>query len=111
MRCDFGDIVLVPFPFTDQTTLKKRPAVVVSSAGYHRQRIEIVVMAISSQAPSTDRGDLEIEDWQQAGLLKPSFVKPIFATLEHRLVRRKLGRLGAKDRQSLHDLVRSLLGS
>jgi mRNA interferase MazF len=27
----FGDIVLVPFPFTDQTTAKKRPAVIVSS--------------------------------------------------------------------------------
>ncbi|MFN6463580.1 MAG: type II toxin-antitoxin system PemK/MazF family toxin [Nostoc sp. DedVER02] len=28
---EFGDVVLVPFPFTDQTTTKKRPAVVVSS--------------------------------------------------------------------------------
>jgi hypothetical protein len=26
----FGDLVLVPFPFTDQTGIKKRPAVVVS---------------------------------------------------------------------------------
>jgi mRNA interferase MazF len=30
----FGDVVLVPFPFTDQTGNKKRPAVVVSSAAY-----------------------------------------------------------------------------
>ncbi len=27
---DFGEVVLVPFPFTDQTTTKKRPAVIVS---------------------------------------------------------------------------------
>jgi mRNA interferase MazF len=30
-----GDIVLVPFPFSDQTTTKKRPAVVISSSRYN----------------------------------------------------------------------------
>jgi len=38
----FGDVVLVPFPFTDQTGNKKRPAVVVSSAAYHRTRTGFV---------------------------------------------------------------------
>ena len=33
---NFGDVVLVPFPFTDQTTNKKRPAVVISSDVYYR---------------------------------------------------------------------------
>jgi mRNA interferase MazF len=32
----FGDIVLVPFPFTDQTTTKKRPAIIVSSNAYNQ---------------------------------------------------------------------------
>jgi hypothetical protein len=36
-----GDVVLVPFPFTDQTTSKKRPAVVVSAEAYHQRRIRL----------------------------------------------------------------------
>jgi mRNA interferase MazF len=37
-RFSFGDVVLVPFPFTDQSGTKKRPAVVVSSHGYNASR-------------------------------------------------------------------------
>ena len=45
----FGDIVLVPFPFTGQSSVKKRPAVVISSDAYHRERPDIIIMAITSQ--------------------------------------------------------------
>jgi len=38
----FGDVVLVPFPFTDQTTTKKRPAIVVSSNGYNSARPDVI---------------------------------------------------------------------
>jgi mRNA interferase MazF len=34
----FGAVVLVPFPFTDQSAAKQRPTVIVSSAAYHRAR-------------------------------------------------------------------------
>jgi mRNA interferase MazF len=34
----FGDVILVPFPFTDQSRAKQRPAVVVSSARYNTER-------------------------------------------------------------------------
>jgi mRNA interferase MazF len=33
----FGDIVLVPFPFMDQTAVKRRPAVVISGHAYNRE--------------------------------------------------------------------------
>lgn len=49
---EFGDVVLVPFPFTDQTATKKRPAVVVSSAAYNLNRPDIILMAVTSQVSS-----------------------------------------------------------
>jgi len=62
---DFAAVVLVPFPFTDQTTTKKRPAVVVSSAAYHGQRPDIILMAITSQfRPIATVGEVVIRHWQ-----------------------------------------------
>lgn len=59
----FGDIVLVPFPFTDQSTTKRRPAVVVSSAAYHRDRADLIIMAVTSQArPAGAIGDVPVKD-------------------------------------------------
>lgn len=47
---NFVDIVLVPFPFTDQSATKRRPAVVVSSNPYHRERTDLIIMAVTSRA-------------------------------------------------------------
>ena len=63
----FGDIVLVPFPFTDQSGAKKRPAVVVSSAAYNEARRDVVIMAVTSQIKSSGTfGEVIIEDWRAA---------------------------------------------
>ena len=108
---DFGDIVLVPFPFTDQSGAKKRPAVVVSSDAYHKARSDLVIMAITGRVTSPGRfGDVEVQRWREAGLLKRSVVKPIMTTVEKKLVLRKLGRLTADDTGALRENLRSLLG-
>lgn len=72
----FGDLVLVRFPFTDQTRIKKRPAVVVSSDAYHGQRTDVVLMAVTSQIlrPAGAVGELLITEWQKAGLPKASLI-------------------------------------
>lgn len=91
---NFGDIILVPFPFTDQATSKKRPAVVVSSDVYNSDRPDIILMAVTSQMRHLGKtGETVVEDWQEAGLLKPSLIKPILTTIEKSLVLKKLGRL------------------
>jgi mRNA interferase MazF len=108
---DFGDIVLVPFPFTDQSGIKKRPAVVVSSAAYNAARLDVIVMAVTSQVrPGTAFGEVAISDWQQAGLLKPSVIKPVVTTVEGRLIIRRLGRLEQADRSALLKMLPVITG-
>lgn len=109
---EFGDVVFLPFPFTDQTASKRRPAVVVSSADYHRERPDLILMAVTSQArPSATFGEVAIIRWKEAGLLKPSVIKPVVATVEKGLVIRKLGRLDETDRSALLEALRAILGA
>ena len=111
MSFEFGDVVLVPFPFTDQTTSKKRPAVVVSSNDYQLHRPDLILMAITSQfRPSPFYGELVVHEWEKAGLVKPSVIKPVIATLHTRLVLAKRGKLHGPDLDALRTLLREILG-
>ena len=109
---NFGDVILVPFPFTDQSQGKQRPAVIVSSSRYHAERPDLILMAITSQVHSPPAfGEASVRDWHSAGLLKPSVIKPVLATLEQRLVRKTLGRFTEIDRSALTATVRLVLGA
>ena len=108
---EFGDVVLVPFPFTDQRSTKQRPAIIVSSELYHQHRPDLIIMAVTSQvrmAPSV--GEVAIVKWMEAGLLKPSVLKPLLATIEKRLVLRRLGQLEEEDRGALREVLEVVLG-
>lgn len=107
----FGEVILVPFPFTNQAGGKKRPAVVISSDAYHARRPDLLIMAITSQAQTReDFAAFPITDWQTAGLLKPSFAKPVLTTIEQSLVMRSMGHLSPQDRQALRNMLSQILG-
>lgn len=106
LRPDFGTVVLVPFPFTDQSGSKKRPAVIVSGSAYNAQRRDVVIVAITSQLrSSTGFGEALVMDWKSAGLIKPSAFKPVFATIEQALILRTMGVLGVADRVALRGII------
>lgn len=107
----FGEIVLVPFPFTDQSGAKKRPAVIVSSTAYNQARRDVVIMAVTSQLkPSGAFGEVIVQDWRVANLLKPSAVKPVFATIEQTLILKRLGQLSARDQAVFRDAIAGIIG-
>lgn len=111
MSFAFGAVVLVPFPFTDQTGAKKRPAVVVSSSTYNDTRTDIVIMALTGRVRVPFAlGESPVAEWQVAGLVKPSMFKPVFATIERLLVVRKMGDLHAQDAATLRRILAAVIG-
>lgn len=55
-------------------------------------------------------GEVMITDWQKAGLLKPSVIKPVMTTVERRLIIRQLGQLEQADRTALRNTLPVITG-
>ena len=65
-----GDVVLVPFPFTDLGAVMTRPAVAVSVSGFERATGDFTVAMVTS-APYSTGYDVALADWKRAKLLFP----------------------------------------
>ncbi len=108
---NFGDVVLVAFPFTNLQATKKRPAVIISCQSYQQARPDIILMAITSQIRNElTIGEYVLQDWQPAGLLKPSVLKPLIATLEQNQIVKVMGQLSNSDREALRKTIQTVLG-
>ena len=88
-----GDIVIVPFPFTDRLAERRRPALIVSSPTLNSTGMIWVVM-ITAAKKSMMTDDFEIRDFVSAGLNSKCFVRPAkIASLETTRIVRRAGRL------------------
>ena len=95
-RC--GDVVLVPFPFSDLSTTKVRPAVVVSGSLYHTTELDLILAAITSKtATATGPLDYVLSEWQAANLRYPSALKPVLFTPDPGRVLHRIGALTPSD--------------
>ncbi len=104
------DIVVVPFPFTDQHTDKRRPALVLSDVNIFNSKTQNCIMAmITSARHSNWPLDLDISDIQEAGLPAPSKIRMKFFTLDTRLVIKKVGVLSIRDQVTLKENLKQLL--
>jgi mRNA interferase MazF len=93
----FGDILLVSFPFTNATNVKKRPALVLLDNGDS----DVLVARISTQTDYSTF-DINLEDWRSEGLLTVSYARLYkLATLSDTLIDRKLGQLSANDKLNI----------
>ncbi len=92
-----GSIIAVPYDYSDLTSSKVRPALIVSSDAYNRTRPDVVAAGISSQIAKSGLYDHILVNWSTAGLRYPSLVRGRLLTLEQSLIRRVIGRVSASD--------------
>lgn len=109
MTYDAYDVVVVPFPFTDRSTSKRRPALVLSSSKQFNRQVGQSVLAMITSAKNSDWPmDVEIKDLDSAGLPSASVVRMKLFTLDNELVIRRAGALCKTDRAMVSESVRSL---
>ena len=104
------DVVVVPFPFTDRSTNKRRPALVLSDSKAFNEAVGQSVLAmITSRTNAPWPLDIPIENLDSAGLPAPSMVRMKLFTLDHKLILRKAGRLLMEDQRSVRESLARLL--
>jgi mRNA interferase MazF len=103
------DILVVPFPFTDSTAVKRRPALVLSAEAFQNRIGHLAVAMITSRENRGWPLDVEISDLPAAGLSHPSVVRMKLFTLDERFVLRKAGRLATTDQAAVRRSLKLLL--
>ncbi len=110
MTFDRFDVVRVPFPFTDRQAHKNRPALVLShAAAFNTPAGHSIMAMVTSTKHSAWPLDVPIADLVAAGLPAPSIVRFKLFTLDHRLVRGRLGQLSQSDRIKVSEALARLL--
>jgi mRNA interferase MazF len=105
------DVVRVPFPFTDKNASKHRPALILSRSEAFNTPAGHAVMAMITSAGHTPWPlDCPITDLDTAGLPAPSLVRFKLFTLDHRLIRGRLGKLTPADGKRVRAALFELLG-
>lgn len=90
-----GDIIIVPFPYSDQSATKQRPALVLSNDAYNSAQDDLVVCGMTSNLANAAFSVLVgPQDLESGVLLSPSRAKVgHIVAVERSLVRKKIGRL------------------
>ncbi|TXT32221.1 MAG: growth inhibitor [Planctomycetota bacterium] len=106
-----GEVLLVEIAFSGTPGRKKRPAVVISVEQFHRGGTKLIVAGLTSNITSPARfGDVSIQHWQKAGLVKPSAFRGVVTTVDELDVVRTMGVLDSKDFEELESSIADLLG-
>lgn len=100
-----GDIVLIPFPFSDLTGSKLRPSVVLISS-----KLDVTVCFITTQFQWQTEYDLQLVPSEMNRLKRNSLLRiGKFATIDKDLVCGKLGNLKYDETKLLNKKLKAVL--
>jgi mRNA interferase MazF len=99
------DVVAVPFPFTDRDATKRRPALVISNERFNQQHKQVVLAMITTTNGSVWPSDVQLADWQEAGLKVACHFRLKLFTLDQSLVLKTIGHLSSQDVKSVQAVL------
>ncbi|MBI1871612.1 MAG: type II toxin-antitoxin system PemK/MazF family toxin [Chlamydiae bacterium] len=116
MSLSRGDVVLLSFPFTDLSSQKVRPAVVLSRESYNNKGEDIIVCSVTSNINRQGLFNIKIDDshpeFSISGFKLPSaIIVDKIHSLHNSLVKRKLGSLGQKTLSKIEKILKEILFS
>ena len=91
------DVVVIPFPFTDKDSYKRRPVLIISNQTFNQSHNQLILSMITTAKNSSWESDIIINDYEFANLSIPSIIRLKLFTLDSSLVIRKLGCLSDGD--------------
>ncbi len=105
IKINKGDVVVIPFPFSDSPSLKKRPSLVIADL---RGDNAIFCLITSHLRPDPDIIELNKTDFQYGRLNRESFIMPsMIFTMKKSFINYRAGRIGEqKIKQVQEQLIR-----
>ncbi len=101
-----NEIVLVRYPFSDLTSSKVRPAVIVNAP--HASQ-DVLIVPLTSRTTTLLAGEFVLADWKRAGLNVETAAKRGIFTIHQTLVLKSIGRLLTVDAEKLESSLREWL--
>lgn len=100
VTCKQWDVVIVPFPFSNQAGTKRRPAFALSSRPFNGHGHTVLAM-ITTSGHHPWPGDVALADYRAAGLHMRCIVRLKLFTLDNRLILKRIGQLSPMDQKQV----------
>lgn len=97
------DIVLVPFPFTDKNSSKKRPALILSNKDYQIKTNHLILTMITSAKNSSWYNDFVIKELESTGLKTDCVIRYKVFSLDERIILKKIGSISENEKSEIKE--------